>query len=263
MEDKTLSSIMSELSRNIVPFVTDNHLISALSRQNNITPDDLEYGTDVFINIPEHLLRQWRNLLTLIVQQFLAHFEQRPEGNARPILFLLDEFPRLGKISVLLDGLATLRSKKISICLIIQSLAQLDAIYGQNERKIIADTCGFKAVLGANDADTQEYFSRLAGTFDKTMISRSSSGNLMAMGKGSSISTQEQEKRIIPPHEFGMLADLVLFTPFPMPLEKPQSINQQTDNEFWLELFGGEKPANTINAPFCRVAKLPYYIEEL
>ena len=93
----------------------------------------------------------------------LTHFEQRNETNAQPILFLLDEFPRLGKISAMLDGLATLRSKKISICLIIQSLAQLDTIYGQNERKVILDTCAYKAILGVTDADTQEYFSRLCG----------------------------------------------------------------------------------------------------
>ncbi|MDR1699975.1 MAG: type IV secretory system conjugative DNA transfer family protein [Lachnoclostridium sp.] len=117
MEDKTLSSIMSELSKNIVHFVTDKNLISALSREKNISPNDLEFGNDIYINIPEHLLRQWKTLLTLIVNQFLTHFEQRSESNARPILFLLDEFPRLGKVETLLDGLATLRSKKIVICL--------------------------------------------------------------------------------------------------------------------------------------------------
>ena len=65
-----------------------------------------------------------------------------------------------GVKKAMLDGLATIRGKKISICLIIQSLAQLDTIYGQNERKVISDTCGYKAILGATDADTQEYFSK-------------------------------------------------------------------------------------------------------
>ena len=86
---------------------------------------------------------------------------------ARPILFLLDEFPRLGKIEEITDGLATLRGKKITICPIIQSLAQLDLIYGTAARRVIADNCAYKAILNATDVDSQEYFSKLVGTHDK------------------------------------------------------------------------------------------------
>ncbi|MDR2531216.1 MAG: type IV secretory system conjugative DNA transfer family protein [Oscillospiraceae bacterium] len=215
MEERVISSIMAEISKNVVHFVTDKALISALSRKKNITPEDLEYGFDIYINIPEHLLRQWKSLLTLIVNQFLTHFEQRSEENAEPILFLLDEFPRLGKVGAMLDGLATLRSKKISICLIIQSLAQLDAIYGHNERKVIADICAYKAILGATDADTQEYFSRLVGTYDKPMTSHGTQNEAYTgLPKGTSATTYDLERRIIKPEEFGLLSDIVLLTPY-------------------------------------------------
>ena len=164
LEDKTLSGIMTELSRNIIIFATDPDLIALLSKEENITPASLEED-DIYLCIPEHLLRQWNNFVTLIVNQFLSYFEQRSEYNATPILFMLDELPRLGKIPAILDGLATLRSKKITICLILQSLAQLDTIYGTNERKVICDNCGYKAILNATDGDTQEYFSRLVGIY--------------------------------------------------------------------------------------------------
>ncbi len=213
MDDRVLSSIMAELSKNLVPFVTDKHLISALSRQKHITPADLECGCDVFVQIPEHLLRQWKTLLTLMVNQFLTHFEKRSETGSHPILFLLDEFPCLGKVSAMLDGLATLRSKKISICLIVQSLAQLDVIYGSNERKVIADTCSYKAVLGATDADTQDYFSRLVGTVDKWVKSQQRNSDFLGLPQGGSVGKSEQERRIIKPEEFGRLKGIVLLTP--------------------------------------------------
>ncbi|MCL2049319.1 MAG: type IV secretory system conjugative DNA transfer family protein [Defluviitaleaceae bacterium] len=216
MEEKTLAGIMAEVSKNIVPFVTDKDLISALSKQKNITPEDLEYGNDIYIQIPEHLLRQWKTLLTLIVSQFLTHFERRNEQTALPILFLLDEFPRLGKIPSMLDGLATLRSKKVSICLIVQSLAQLDVIYGTNERKVICDTCSYKAILGATDTDTQEYFSRLVGTYEKKVIAYGTNSDVFGLGRGTSTTTHEVEKRIIKPEEFGQLTDIVLLTPYGM-----------------------------------------------
>jgi len=256
MDDKTVAGIVSELSKNIVCYVTDKNLISALSRKKNITPDDLEYGNDIYIQIPEHLLRQWKNLLTLIVNQFLTHFEKRQEANARPILFLLDEFPRLGKVSAMLDGLATLRAKKISICLIIQSLAQLDTIYGQNERKVISDTCAYKAILGATDADTQEYFSRLVGTYDKQVTSHGENREAFTgLPKGTSTNTYEHETRIIKPHEFGMLNDIVLLTPFTFVFQQKQP--EGAPKIF----FSATQAIPETSVSFCRVEKCPYYLE--
>jgi type IV secretion system protein VirD4 len=80
----------------------------------------------------------------------------------------------LGKVEAV-NGLATLRSKKIIICLIVQSLAQLDAIYGRDQRKVIVDNSAYKTILNATDAETQEYFSRLVGTYERHRISRSRS----------------------------------------------------------------------------------------
>jgi len=212
MAEKTLSSVFATVSRATTPIVTDDDIVSALSRPNTIEPADLEFGYDIFLNIPEHLLRQWKNLLGLIVNQFLMFFERRNEkDNLPPILFLLDEFSRLGKIPFIMDGLATLRGKKISICLILQSLAQLDVIYGKDERRIISDTCAYKAVLSATDPDTQEYFSKLVGTYEKIKsTSTSSFFNLMASSK----SVTTEEKPIIKPTDFATLRDIVLLHPF-------------------------------------------------
>ena len=231
MDTKVLSGIYAEISKSVVTLITDDNLVSALTRKNVIIPSDLEYGYDIYIQIPEHLLKQWKTLLTLIVNQFLTHFEQRNEENARPILFLLDEFPRLGKVNAMLDGLATLRGKKICICLIVQSLAQLDLIYGEKERKVIADTCAYKAILGATDADTQEYFSKLVGTYDKKRESHGENREYYSeVGSNKNANTTTEEKRIVKPEEFASLADIVLLHPFPK--------------------------------RFCRVEKSPYYVEK-
>ena len=212
MAEKTLSSVFATVSRAITPLVTDDDVVSALSHKNTIEPVDLEYGYDIFLNVPEHLLRQWKSLLSLMVNQFLIFFERRTEGSETPpILFLLDEFPRLGKIPFIMDGLATLRAKKISICLILQSLAQLDVIYGKDERKIIADTCAYKAILSATDPDTQEYFSKLVGTYEKRKHT-TTSAFFNPMGNSKSVTTEE--KPIIKPADFATLRDIVLLHPF-------------------------------------------------
>jgi type IV secretion system protein VirD4 len=215
MEAKTLLSIYSELSRHIMIFVTDTDIRYALSREENITPDDLELGKDIFICIPEYLIDQWKNLLMLITSQFLRHFERRIEEHATPILFLLDEFPRMGKVDGILNALATLRSKKITICPIVQSLAQLDLIYGKEARQVIVDNCQYKAILNATDADTQEYFSRNVGTHERIKISTSQNyhpRDLLFNGYGKSTTTEE--KRKIKPEHFATLKRIALFTPY-------------------------------------------------
>jgi len=237
IDGKVLAGIATEISRGIVGIVTDDDIVAALTQtegRKTITPDDLDDGADIYIKIPEHLLKQWKNLLTLMTNQFISFFERRAETpDNRPVVFLLDEFPRLGKVPSITDALATLRSKKITICLVVQSLAQLDMIYGHDTRKVIADTCAFKAVLGASDADTQEYFSKLVGTYEKIRSSQSQNYDPYMgapTGHGTSRS-QDYEKRIIKPEEFATLQDeLILLYPLPH--------------------------------NFCRVRKRPYYVAD-
>lgn len=215
MKPQVVSSVLTILNNNIIVFATNAIIKSSLSKEKIITPVDLETGSDIYICVPEHLLKQWKNLLTLMVSQFLTHFEQRPDMEADPILFLLDEFPRLGKIEGIVDGLATLRSKKITIAIFLQSLAQLDLHYGKESRQVIADTCQYKAVLNVTDVESQEYFSKAVGTYDKIRVIKSQQYSRYAKLKaGSSTTTMTEEKPLIKPHEFATLEQIVLLTPY-------------------------------------------------
>jgi type IV secretion system protein VirD4 len=234
MEGKTLAGVSAEISRAITAIVTDKDLVNALSPAEGktaISPSDLEYGHDVYLKIPEYLLRQWKHLVTLILNQFITFFEKRADSpDNRPILFLLDEFPRLGKIPAITDALATLRSKNVTVCMIIQSLAQLKLIYGHDAQEVVADTCAFKAVLGVTDRNTQKYFSDLVGTHEK--MRRSQSENFdpyvgAPTGHGKQYA-YDNDKPIIKPEEFATLQEIILLYPLPY--------------------------------NFCRVKKQPYYL---
>lgn len=218
LKEQTLSSIGQTLNNRILPFATDSDLISVFNRPENISPSDLEDNQDIYIQIPEDKIEQWQGLLTLIVNAFLKAFERRDEqslaSTPKPILFALDEFPRLGKVQTITNGLATLRSKQITIALFMQSMAQLDLIYGKETRQVIFDNCQYKAILRATDQDTQEYLSKLVGTYDKIKKSTSASfGAFSKIDTGSGTSKTTEEKRIIKPEEFATLEDIVLLTP--------------------------------------------------
>lgn len=213
-DDKTITGIFTELSNQITIFATNKDLIKALSgKDESITPKDLEDGYDIFCCIPEHKLDQWKVLFGMMVNQFLKSFECRQEGNKNPILFLIDEFPRLGKIETITNGLATLRGKKIQIALFVQSKSQLNAIYGKDVAEVIADNCNYKAILKASEPNTQEWCSKLVGTYDKVKIGTGSQMDMIGFGKGNNISKTTEEKRIIKPEEFAFMQDIVCIFP--------------------------------------------------
>jgi len=230
-DTKLLASIYSTLSNEIILFATDEDIMRALSKDDDyISINDLENYTDVFIQISEDKLEQWKSLLNLIVSQFLKSFEKRADKADKKILFMIDEFARLGKIENITNGLATLRSKGIQIMLILQSLAQLDMIYGKDTRKVITDNCNYKIVLNASDIDTQEYFSKLVGTVEKVKKSSSVNKNDFSVTSNKGTSKTTEEKRIIKPEEFAYLEKPVVFTP--KGFFRPNKVKWYEDNIF-------------------------------
>lgn len=217
MPDETLGGVYSEVSNTVLVFATNEALINTLNKPKEkcIMPSDLDNNISLYIQLEEYQLEQMKNFLTLLVNQFLKHFERRSEKSTNRILFLLDEFARLGKIESILNGLATLRSKQITIALLFQSLSQMDAIYGHDQRKVICDSCGYWAVLRVNDSDTQKYISSAIGQFDKVKKSSSTNrGDFKTIGS-SGITVSEELRQIVPPEELGRLKDeLILLSPY-------------------------------------------------
>lgn len=206
IKEETLGAIYSELSNHLIGFATDPDVSGALKRPNLITPDDLENDTSIFLNIPEEKLEQWRGLLTIIINLFLKAFERRGEGK-KPIIFLLEETPRLGKLR-LVQALATLRSRGIVIVPVIQSIAQLDLIYGDQARRVICDNCRYTLVLGCGETDSCEWMSRLAGVYEKTIVNYSHDAS-----ENETVTVSKQERRRILPEEFQCMTDIILFNP--------------------------------------------------
>lgn len=215
--EKTLGGVMAQLKSSLLTLGADPNIEKCTSFA-SWTPETLEHNSTIYLNIPEKVLKQYRSLWTLIVNQVLRHLSGRPEDSEHPILILLDEFARLGKIESIMDALATLRSRNVHIALFIQSMAQLEEIYGQTARKVIADTCSYKLVFGAEDPETQKYFSDLSG--QRTVwVGSQGQGQGTTIGAGwlpnlndnSSQGLVQQGTPLIRPEDFRKLQHPILF----------------------------------------------------
>lgn len=187
-------------------FATNANMQRILHRprvnEKSIDPSILE-NSDVILQIPEVKLSIYSPFLSIIIAQTFEYCSQRSLSEKNTILFALDEFSRLGRVDIL-NALRTLRKRHIRILLLTQSFADLDAVYGRENRMIIADNCGYKVILKITDPDTQDYVSRLIGEQD--VIKQSHNWNSNQNG----YTEVPHKERIIQPAELAYLGNRLL-----------------------------------------------------
>jgi type IV secretory pathway TraG/TraD family ATPase VirD4 len=196
INDRLLASIKSELDNSIMLFATNKNMERTIRRGSYaVSPQAIEEHS-IYIVIDDIKLHLYAPILRLLTAQMLTHLAGRENGKGKNVLLCLDEFASLGKMDML-PALRKLRKKRTRTMLLTQSLADIDLIYGKDERRAMMDNFPYKVVLAATEYDTQEYFSKLAG--EKTIYTE----------YGSPL-----QKRRIYPEEFGQLKDnLILFHP--------------------------------------------------
>lgn len=80
-----------------------------------------------------------------------------------PVLFVLDEFPQMPKLSAVKDGPAVGRGQKVAYLLIGQDLGQITGKYGKDDLETIISTTAVKIVLSQNNEQTAKRFMEMVG----------------------------------------------------------------------------------------------------
>ena len=186
----------------VLKLFATNELIKKVIRrpkkgEDFFAPETLE-NNNVFVIIQDYHLKLYAPLLHLITVQCFEYFSRRPSHATHTILLALDEFASFGYLDMT-DALRKLRKKHVRIMVLSQSLADLDLIYGTEERKAMINNFRFRVLLGATDADTQEYFSKLIGY--KITTRRGISRN----GKNKTTSLTETKDYAIEPSSLSQL----------------------------------------------------------
>ena len=220
---EVLACVDRGIRNKLMLFATDPHISRAFSGTREgakcFTWNDLD-EFNIFLRIPADKIEQWGGAVNLMYTQLIRHLERRPDkyslGGADSVqtLLLMDEFARFGKLESITNAMSTLRSKNVNICLMLQSMAQLDKIYGEYDRRIIFDNCQYQAILRANDAETQKYFCELIGTRESTQWSQSESFDEFGDSVGYGKQISESREWVVYPHELATLEDILLLTPY-------------------------------------------------
>lgn len=201
--EQTASSIKTVLSSNLQLFT--DPMIETVTSHNEIEPLMLrEKPTVLYVVVPEHKSSYMAPLMAPFYSQLMSHLVE--DGNGCPVYFLLDEFANIGTIPNIDVALATVRSRKMSLALGIQSINQLKQRYGQETSVSILDNLKCKFVLPGLAFDSANYFSQLIGY--KQIKTTSTSYDKKNNSSGTSDSFQKRE--LLTADEIRRLADETL-----------------------------------------------------
>ena len=217
---KTLKSIQITLISRLEKFNLDS--LASITQNDELELWSLgEQKTAIFAVIPDNdssfnfLVGM---LYTQLFQQ-LYHQADFSHGGRLPVPvhFLMDEFANVALPDEFDKLLSTMRSREISVSIIIQNLAQLKALFEKQWESIVGN-CDEFLYLGGNEQSTHEYVSKLLGkeTIDTNTYGRSK-------GRNGSYSTNWQlaGRELMTPDEVRMLDNryALLFIRGERPLE--------------------------------------------
>lgn len=118
-----------------------------------------------------------------------------------PVTFLMEEFANLGEVPNITKYLSTCRSRAINIMLVVQSLAQLREIYGENNTDVMLAACATHLCIGYNDKSTAEYFEWRSGEASINVKTEQHMYGETPVQMGKAYSTGEGRRAFFTSHE--------------------------------------------------------------
>ena len=206
-EGKTMTSVLSIASSRFAVF--DHESIRNLTSRDSMEMEKWQTEkTAVFIAIPETdksfnfiattmftmMFRQLPKTADEIIQGL--HPTCKPEDLLH-IRLILDEFANFGRFPNFTETLSSVRSREISIDIIIQAISQLKALY-KEQWETIFNNCATLIYLSTNDKETMTYFSMRSG---KQTINVKNQSQTRGTQGSSSQSIQTIQRDLLTPDE--------------------------------------------------------------
>lgn len=170
----------------------------------------------VYLVVQPLMVKPLAPLIRLFFSDLLASLQDKEPGPDEPwpVMIMLDEFNRLGKMPIVVESIETLRSYKGHLAIVTQTIPALDEIYGENTRRALQGNAGVKLYLTPSDEKTVEELSKAVGKTTKKVVTRSRAiGKNPFEGRSQSVRTEEvsllpeDEARRLPLEEIVMVID--------------------------------------------------------
>lgn len=195
MADETYTGVIFNLNE-ALQFLVDDLLVEATDHSTFDIADLTRADTTVFLVIPPEQIKTKAVWVRLLLASVTGAFRRnRASKTGRRGMFLLDEFPVLGRVEQMIEDLAFMRGYGLDITITVQDLGQLRTHYGEGADTILSN-CGWKWFCNVQDLRTAQYVSSALGTTTIDTVSHTAGQG----GKGST-TTGEMARALLMPEE--------------------------------------------------------------
>ncbi len=170
---------------------------------------DAEHPVSLYLVVPPADIVRTKPLIRLLLNQIGRRLTETLElQHGRPkrrrVLFMLDEFPALGRLDFFESALSFMAGYGLRAFLIAQSLNQIEKAYGPNHS--ILDNCHVRVAFATNDERTAKRISDALGTTTELRAQRNYAGHRLSPWLGHlMVSRQETARALLTPGEIMQL----------------------------------------------------------
>jgi type IV secretion system protein VirD4 len=196
----------------------------------------------VYLVVQPLMVKPLAPLIRLFFSDLLSAMQDKEPGPDEPwpVMILLDEFNRLGKMPIVAESIEILRQYRGHLAIVTQTIPAIDEIYGENTRRALQGNAGIKLYLTPSDEKTVEELSKAVGKTTKTVVTRS-----RAIGKnpfeGRSQSERTEEVSLLPEDEARRLPldEIVVVVDAQMPVRAKRVV--YFEDPFFKNIHGAQK----------------------
>jgi type IV secretion system protein VirD4 len=173
-------------------------VIAAVTRCCDWRIADLVEGrhpTTLYLVVPPSDISRTKPLIRLILNQIGRRLTEKLDLKNRRhrLLFMLDEFPALGKLDFFESTLAFMAGYGLKSFLIAQSLNQIEKAYGQNNS--ILDNCHVRVSFATNDERTAKRVSDALGMSTELRAMKNYAGSRLSPWLGHLMISRQETAR--------------------------------------------------------------------
>lgn len=215
--DETFASIMGTLKEPLNAWINPV-LDAATSEDDFLLTDVRRKKMTIYIGIQPNKLAEARLIVNLFFSQ-LINQNTRELPTADPTLryqclLLMDEFTSIGRVDIIASAVSYMAGYNIRLLPIIQSMAQLDAVYGKELSRTIITNHALQIVYTPREQQDANDYSEMLGT---TTVKRTS----VTRGKETSRSEVIEKRALMLPQELKAMPgdkEIVFYEGIPNPV---------------------------------------------
>ncbi|WP_416192465.1 type IV secretory system conjugative DNA transfer family protein [Neisseria sp. CCUG12390] len=177
-EKETFGSIMGTFKEPLNPWINPT-IDAATSGDDFLLTDVRKKKMTIYIGILPNKLAESRVIVNLFFSQLInQNTKQLPQDNPalkHQCLLLMDEFTSIGKVEIIANAVSYMAGYNLRLFPIIQSVAQLDAVYGKESARTIITNHALQIIYTPREQQDANEYSEMLGytTVRKKNVSRS------------------------------------------------------------------------------------------